>query len=111
VKSLPDILFFFAGVCLLAHMVLCFMLLRRLREQKDLIQRLFAVPNEVLLKGSDIDVKLLRARYYWPFARLDLGNEQLDVLDRCYLLAARITGFMMPACSVMFFAVQFIQAS
>lgn len=110
-KSLADILFFSAGASLLAHIALCFGLLWRLRDKKDLIQRLFAVPNEVLLKGSDIDIRLLRARYYLPFARLDLGNVRLDVLDRFCLVAARITGFMVPACSLMFFVVPVIQTS
>lgn len=110
-KSLADILFFSAGVCLLAHIALCFVLQWRLRDQEGLIQRLFSIPNEVLLKGSSIDLRLLRARYYLPFSRLDLGNARLDALDRIFLIAARVTGFMVPAGSLMFFIVPFIQAS
>lgn len=108
---LLDVSFFVAGVSLLAHLGLCIWLQRRLRAREDLLQELFAIPNEGVTRGRNIGIRLLRARYYLPWARPALRNSQLDALDRIVLAAGKMTGLAVPIACLTFFIVSFVQAA
>jgi hypothetical protein len=108
---LLDTFFFVAGVCLLVHIGLCIWLQRRLRAREDLLQELFAIPNEAVTRDGNVGVRLLRARYYLPWVRPALHNFQLDSLDRIVLAAGRITGLVVPIACLTFFILSFVQAA
>lgn len=109
--TILDTLFFVAGACLIAHIGLCIWLQRRLKVREDLLQELFSIPNEVVTRGGNVSVRLLRARYYLPWVRLALRNPQLDSLDLIVLAAGRMTGLIVPAACVAFFILSFVQAT
>lgn len=110
-NALLDGLFFIGGGSLLAHFAVCTWVRSRLSDHHDLLRALFAIPNEVLLRGSGIELRLLRARYYLPWVRVPLNDVQLDLLDRIALSLARVTGLVVPTALLAFFVAAFVQAS
>ena len=108
---LLDVLFFVAGICLLVHIGLCLWLQRRLRNREELLQELFAIPNEIVAGGRHVGVRLLRARYYLPWVRLAPHNSQLDALERILLAAGKMTGLIVPMGCLAFFILSFVQAT
>jgi hypothetical protein len=84
------VLFFAAGACLIAHFAFCAILQQRLRGRDDAFREFFAIPNEPLIRGGNVEIRLLRARYYLPWTR---SKAELDAMDRTILAAAQLTGF------------------
>jgi hypothetical protein len=111
VNDLLDGLFFAGGGCLHAHLGICSWAQRRLSDHEDLRRRLFAIPNEILMRDSGVEVRLLRARYYLPWVRISLGDVQLDSLSRIALTLARVTGLVTPIALLAFFVASFVQAA
>jgi hypothetical protein len=95
-----DLLLVIGGSALLAHAVLCQLLQRRLRDRSDLLQALFAIPNEAILKDSSF--RLLKARYYLSLHMLPEEVRSLDHTSRTILTLARLTGLLMPVCLLTF---------
>lgn len=106
-----DALFFVTGVCLLAHIGICIWLQRRLRDREDLLQKFFAMPNEIVTRGRNAGVRLLRARYYLPWVRPAPNNSQLDVLERILFAAGKMTGLVVPMGCLAFFILSFVQTA
>src|ERR1700692_539397 len=95
-----DLLLVIGGSALLAPAVLCQLLQRRLRDRSDLLQALFAIPNEAILKHSSY--RLLKARYYLSLHMLPEEVHSLDQTSRTILTLAKLTGLLMPVCLLAF---------
>jgi hypothetical protein len=92
VERAIDLLFYVAGIALLSHFALCFLLQHRLRDNLPARRELFATPNEVV--GGPSRFKLLRARYYllWgqgPTSRQTMSSGQIILFN-----FARTTGLL-----------------
>src|SRR5205823_1383082 len=103
-----DLLFVLAGVALLAHVALCALLQRRLREERNVLHELFATPNQALLGSSSF--RLLRARYYLPWQGVPATIRSLDAGSRAILAVTRVTGLLVPTCSLAFLGLSMVQA-
>jgi hypothetical protein len=107
--TLMDTLIVVAGIALVSHVALCVVLQRRLREHEDVLKELFAIPNSRLSEG--VGVRLLRVRYYLPWAKSGLDSSRIDAVSRTVLVAARVTGLVVPIALLAFLATPFLQAS
>ena len=102
-------LFYAAGISVLAHVALCFLLRRSLLERPQVLCEFFAIPNERLI--GDLGVRLLRARYYIPWKSMPIDMQSMSRGQLSLLTLARITGVLMPICWLSFLALSFIQAT
>jgi hypothetical protein len=105
-----DLLFFIAGSSLLAHIALCLLLQNMLLNNSVALNELFAIPNERLVKKSRFRLlRLLRVRYYflWQQTSQSLG---ISRGENVLVSLAKITGLLMPICSLGFIALSIIQA-
>jgi hypothetical protein len=102
-----DLLFFIAGCALLGHIALCLLLQRRLVSNTVALDKLFAIPNERFVKKTSF--RLLRVRYYfsWQQTSQSLGMSRGESV---LLNLAKITGLLLPICSLGFIALSVIQA-
>jgi hypothetical protein len=105
--TLMDVLIVVAGAALVGHVALCVVLQWRLREHEDVIKELFAIPNNVLSK--DVGVRLLRVRYYVPWVRFRFDASRIGPVNRTVLVAARVTGLIVPIALLAFLSAPFVQ--
>jgi hypothetical protein len=98
--TLMDMLFFAAGILLLAHLIFCVVAARRLIDHGGAISQLFGTSNR--------SVRLLRVRYYLPWIRLDLGP--LSPIARILVFATRLTGFLFFIALSAFIAIAYLIA-
>jgi hypothetical protein len=103
-----DLLLVIGGSALLAHAVLCQLLQRRLRDRPDVLQTLFAIPNQAILKDSSY--RLLKARYYLSWQSLPEQARSIDPTSRTMLALARLTGLLMPVCLLSFLGMSVFEA-
>jgi hypothetical protein len=96
-----ELSFLTGGAAMLAHVCLCWLLLRGLANNGSVKEALMAIPNRPLAPTSGI--RLLRARYYLPWQSLPPGASDLEPWVRRPLLASRITGFLFAASLLGFF--------
>jgi hypothetical protein len=102
--------FFFAGgVAMLAHLVLCALLLRGLANNGAAKEALMAIPDRPLVPTSSI--RLLRAGYYLPWQSLPSSTSDLEPWARWTLLASRITGLLCIASMFGFLAAEIATAA
>jgi hypothetical protein len=103
-------LFFYAGgVAMLAHIVLCALLVRGLADNGAAKEALMAIPNRPLAPTSNF--RLLRARFYLPWQPLPSTINELDPWVRRILQAARITGLFCVGSMLGFLAAEVASAS
>ena len=104
-----NILFDVAGAALLMHLILCWLLKGSLTANAEVLQELFAIPNQGLVKSSSF--QLLRVRYYIPWkSSLSNGIRSMNGFQRLILCLARITGLLVPLCALAFLALAAFQA-
>jgi hypothetical protein len=106
-ELLLNVVFYVAGVALLVHLAICWLLQRSLTSNPDALQELFASPNQVLGKSR---FQLLRVRYYVPWRAASSILPSMDVPQRLMLTLARISGILVPLCFLIFFALSASQA-
>src|SRR5258708_32623012 len=106
-SSAMDLLFFIAGCALVAHIALCLLLQNMLLNNTAALNKLFAIPNERLVKKSGF--RLLRVRYYflWQQTSQSLGMSRGE---NVLFNLAKATGLLMPICALSFIALSVIQA-
>jgi len=104
---LLDALIIVAGIALVGHVAICAALQHRLSDRAEVLDELFAVPNRRLSTG--INLRLLRARHYFPRAKSGLEDFRLGRTTHTLLFGARLTGLVVPIAALAFFAVSFAQ--
>jgi hypothetical protein len=97
-----------AGIALLTHIALCWVLLNVLNDP-DVLRELFAIPNEWAVGKSRF--RLLRARYYLPWRSVPGDPQSLSQGQRTLFRLAQMTGLLMPLCALGVIALSMIQAS
>ena len=107
-SSAMDLLFFIAGSALLAHIALCLLLQNRLTGNTAALNELFASPNERLIKKSSF--RLLRVRYYLAWRLTPQSLQVMSLGHRVLFTFAKMTGLLVPICSLGFLALSAIQA-
>ena len=102
------VLFNAAGAALLMHLVICWLLKRSLSANAEMLQDLFAIPNQDLVGNSGF--QLLRVRYYIPWKSTSNEIKSMDGSQRLMLNLTRITGVLVPLCALVFLALAASQA-
>ncbi|MES1195880.1 MAG: hypothetical protein ABUL58_02945 [Steroidobacter sp.] len=110
-EKFADTLFNIAGISMGLHLICCQIMIWLLRDQRNLLQEYFAIPNEILVRGSNISIRLLRVRYYWPWTSSVSMSSQLDLSSRIISVLARITGLLVPLAFTVYLFVMFSQTS
>jgi hypothetical protein len=100
--SAMAVLFNVAGVALLAHLAICWLLQRSLAISPGTLEELFAIPNRGL--GNKSKFQLLRISYYFPWKSVSRKTEPMDTSQKFMLRLAQITGMLVPLCILTFFA-------
>jgi hypothetical protein len=82
--TIVDVLFFAAGILLLAHLILCAVAARWLDQREPVVRELFGPATRRL--------RLLRLRYCLPW--LPLPFSRLSPSATVVVVAVRLTGFL-----------------
>jgi hypothetical protein len=104
-----DLLFYMAGVALLAHIALCLLLQHGLIDDPTVLRELFVTPNKWAVGNSRF--QLLRARYYLPWRSVPGNLQSMSRGQRALFRLAQVTGLLMPLCALASTALDVIRAS